>query len=57
MPRNVALPTEGVDRNHAAVEKKSVAEVALPTEGVDRNFEVHAHAPDKQGRPPHGGRG
>ena len=34
---NVALPTEGVDRNKETLRACLLAGVALPTEGVDRN--------------------
>ena len=33
----VALPTEGVDRNHADKSTSRQQIVALPTEGADRN--------------------
>ena len=36
----VALPTEGVDRNHHNTAQLTICPVALPTEGVDRNFTV-----------------
>ena len=34
----VALPTEGVDRNGGAAGLSRASHVALPTEGVDRNL-------------------
>ena len=38
MPSDVALPTEGVDRNSATMSASLSRLVALPTEGVDRNY-------------------
>ena len=55
--KNVALPTEGVDRNAAVVGYGCRIQVALPTEGVDRNLGHSRGIRIGAGRPPHGGRG
>ena len=40
LPQQVALPTEGVDRNQKGRADDELLLVALPTEGVDRNMAV-----------------
>ena len=55
--REVALRTEGVDRNKKSIKDKITIQVALRTEGVDRNITIIIKFSKAISRPPHGGRG